>query len=93
MTILGIYLLAGAAGAVLLYLLGVQRWYWHTMAVLAALVVGLLPPPAGTGGDGFYIVTGSLFAFLIVWGAGAPVVRLLRVPVRIGRAHQHARAA
>jgi hypothetical protein len=94
MVILGIYLLAGAVAAALLWLAGIRRWYWHVIAALAGFVVGLVPPPGGAGGDGFYTMAGAISIFLIVWGIGAAVIRLLRVPAGVRHSDRsHMRAA
>jgi hypothetical protein len=60
--------------------------YLHVISVLLALVLGLMQPPAGAGGNAFYLTAGSLFFFLLVWGAGGPVLRLFGLrPARARR--------
>ncbi len=44
------------------------RWYWHVLSVLAAFTLGFTPFP-----DGFRppdLLTGAVFIFMLVWGAG-----------------------
>ncbi|MGB9604775.1 MAG: hypothetical protein ACP5U2_05130 [Bryobacteraceae bacterium] len=46
-------------------------WYWHVLAVVAALGIGLIPTPAPfVGSRVFDMVVGSLFVFLTAWGWG-----------------------
>ncbi len=46
-------------------------WYWHVLAVIVALVIGLIPTPeAMVGNRVFDLVVGSLFVFLMAWGLG-----------------------
>ena len=49
------------------------RWYWHALSVLAALALGLTPPPEGWQPPD--LLVGSVFVFLLVWGIGAPLFR------------------
>jgi len=49
------------------------RWYWHVLSVLAALTLGLTPPPEGWQPPD--LLVGSVFMFLLAWGGGAPLFR------------------
>jgi hypothetical protein len=62
---------AGALG--LLYFFGHRKWYWHALSVAAALVAGLVPPPAGWQGAAYDLALGFVFVVLFVWGLGAPL--------------------
>jgi len=50
-----------------------RRWYWHALSVLLALVIGLMPMPAGWNTPAHELSIGSVFLFLFVWGACAPL--------------------
>jgi hypothetical protein len=60
------------------------RWYWHALAVVAALAIGVIRfPPEFRPPD---LVVGFAFFFLLVWGIGGPFV-----PSRHSRhVHRHA---
>jgi hypothetical protein len=78
MSVAWIILAYGSAvtGALLaLYLFRAQAWYWHVISILAALAVGLMPPPAGWSGSWFDLLTGFVFTALFLWGAAAPFFR------------------
>lgn len=46
-------------------------WYWHVLAVVLALVIGLIPTPEAMAGNRLYdLVVGCLFVFLMAWGLG-----------------------
>jgi hypothetical protein len=49
------------------------RWYWHVLSILAALAIGLTPPPERWRPPD--LLVGSVFLFLFVWGLGAPLFR------------------
>lgn len=63
-----IYLLAFAIPLFLLYRYHSVGWYWHVLALLAAVGMGFVQPPAG-----FDLVYGALFVSLVVWGLGGLV--------------------
>lgn len=47
------------------------RWYWHVLAVVVALVIGLIPTPEPFVGNRLFdLIVGSLFVFLMTWGLG-----------------------
>ncbi len=74
MTTTGILLIYGAAvalAAAALYVFGSRRWYWHALSVLAAMGLGLAPPPPDTWrGPNYDMIVGCVFIFLVVWGLG-----------------------
>jgi hypothetical protein len=78
-----VYTAAVAIPAYLLYHFRSQAWYWHLLAVAASLTLGLTPIPPNLQAQGFDLVFGFVFIFLISWGIGG--LLLLR-PHR----HRHA---
>ena len=69
-----IYAVAIGIPLLVLYLYGSAHWYWHVFAILAALAVGLIPPPLQLQGVTFDVLYGFAFIFLMVWGIGGIVV-------------------
>ena len=69
-----IYAVAIGAPLFVLYFYGSAHWYWHGLAILAALGLGLLSPPAQFQGVIFDLLCGFGFIFLMVWGIGGLVV-------------------
>ncbi len=51
------------------------QWYWHVGAILLAFGIGLVPAPEGWSGPVLDVAVGSLFVFLFMWGAAAPLFR------------------
>lgn len=51
------------------------HWYWHASAILLALVIGLVPPPDALAGPLLDLAVGSIFIFLVMWGAAGPLFR------------------
>ena len=51
------------------------HWYWHAGAVVLAFVIGLVPPPERWSGPVLDLSIGSVFVFLLLWGAAAPLFR------------------
>lgn len=47
-------------------------WYWHVIAVAAALALGLTPFPDGLRPPD--LLTGFVFVFLFLWGIGEIVI-------------------
>ena len=52
------------------------HWYWHAAAIVLAFAVGLAPPPENWAGPQLDLAVGSVFVFLIMWGAAAPLFRI-----------------
>jgi len=65
-----IYLAALAIPIYLLIHFHSQAWYWHVLAVMAALAMGLVPMPAWLQASSADLVIGFVFLVLMVWGAG-----------------------
>jgi hypothetical protein len=58
----------------LLYRFGALRWYWHALAIAAALTLGSLPMHVFGRWvfPNFDLVLGGGIVFLLVWGVAAP---------------------
>jgi hypothetical protein len=69
-----VYLLAMAIPICLLYRFHSQAWYWHVLAVIAALALGFMPTPAGLKTAGFDLLLGFAFIVLMIWGAGGLIL-------------------
>ena len=54
----------------LLYRFRSQTWYWHVLAVMVALVIGLMPGTALLQTEGGSLLYGFSFIILTVWGIG-----------------------
>ncbi len=54
----------------LLYYVHLRTWSWHIAGIALALFIGLIPNPLGWTRPTVDLATGSLFAFLLVWGVG-----------------------
>jgi hypothetical protein len=54
----------------LLYRFRSQAWYWHVLAVILALVIGLMPGTALLQTESGSLLYGFSFIILIVWGIG-----------------------
>ena len=54
----------------LLYRFRSQAWYWHVLAVIVALVIGLMPGTALLETLGGSMVYGFVFVVLMLWGIG-----------------------
>jgi hypothetical protein len=65
-----IYLVAMAIPAWLLYRFGSGAWYWHVLAILGGLAVGLTPLPPLLTQLVYNLMVGFVFLFLMVWGIG-----------------------
>jgi hypothetical protein len=62
----------------LLYRFRPQAWYWHVLAVILALVIGLMPGTALLQTEGGSLLYGFSFIILMVWGVGGPIGMLCR---------------
>jgi hypothetical protein len=69
-----VYLAAIGLPLYLLYRFHSQHWSWHVLAIAAAIGLGLVPIPPGLQKPGFDLMFGSLFAALLVWGAGGLIL-------------------
>ena len=54
----------------LLYRFRSQAWYWHVLAVIVALVIGLMPGTALLQTLGGSMLYGFVFVALVLWGVG-----------------------
>ncbi|MCC7175908.1 MAG: hypothetical protein IT159_11990 [Bryobacterales bacterium] len=61
-----------------LYFSGPKAWYWHVLAAVAALAIGLAPTPPKWNTPMSSLVVGSVFVFLMVWAVAAPFLRKKR---------------
>jgi hypothetical protein len=57
----------------LLYRFHSQAWYWHVLAAIVALVIGLMPGTALLQTEGGSLLYGISFIMLMVWGIGGLV--------------------
>jgi hypothetical protein len=71
--VLLVYLLAFASPVYLLYQFHSRAWYWHALAILAALGLGSVQRPAQWNTPTVDLALGAVFLFLIVWGLGGLV--------------------
>ena len=69
-----VYFLAIGIPVYLLYRFHSQAWYWHLLAIAAALGLGFVPTPSEWKSAGFDLAFGFCFILLIVWGIGGLVV-------------------
>jgi hypothetical protein len=72
-SLLAIVLEAVAALALPIYLLyrfRSQAWYWHVLAVIVGLTIGLMPGTALLQTLGGSMLYGFVFVVLMLWGIG-----------------------
>jgi hypothetical protein len=69
-----VYLLAMGIPIFLLYRFHSQAWYWHSLAVLAAITLGFTPIPFGLQKPEFDLLFGFTFIALMIWGAGGLIL-------------------
>ncbi len=69
-----VYGAAVAIPAYLLYRFHSQAWYWHLLAIVASLALGLMPMPAELQKRGFDLFFGFVFLGLLAWGAGGLIL-------------------
>ena len=69
-----VYLLAMGIPIYLLYRFHSQHWYWHTLALLAAIALGFIPIPANLQKPEFDMLFGFTFIVLMIWGAGGLIL-------------------
>jgi hypothetical protein len=65
-----VYAAAIAIPAFLLHRFHSLSWYWHVLAILAGLSLGLLPMPPEFQKRGADLVFGFFFVALMAWGVG-----------------------
>jgi hypothetical protein len=71
-----VYLAALALPVYLLHRFRPQAWYWHALAVCAAVALGFLPIPPDLQRRGFDLLLGFFIAALLCWGIGGMVMPL-----------------
>jgi hypothetical protein len=54
----------------LLYRFRSQAWYWHVLAVIVALVIGLMPGTMLLQTENGSLLYGFWFLILMIWGIG-----------------------
>ncbi len=74
MWVVGAYGASAILALLVLFFSGAKAWYWHLLSVVAALVLGLTPIPAGINTPTTSLVVGSIFTFLLLWGVAAPFI-------------------
>ena len=73
------YAAAFAVALFLLWRFSNIKWYWHVLAVVLAVGLGLMPPLPVSSTAVYDMVVGSLFLLLIVWGIGEPVFKIFHI--------------
>jgi len=69
-----LYLLAIGLPIFLLYRFHSRSWYWHLLALAAAMALGFVPTPPAWKTEALDLVFGFAFILLLVWGIGGLVV-------------------
>jgi hypothetical protein len=70
-----LYLVAFAIPVLLLGYCGARSWYWHLLAIGAALGLGFIPTPPAWKTEAFDLIFGFTLIVLLVWGIGGLVFR------------------
>ena len=65
-----IYLVAFCVPVYLLYHFGPQNWFWHLLAVIAALAIGFIPTSPAWKTTALDLIFGSTFISMMTWGIG-----------------------
>jgi hypothetical protein len=65
-----VYSVAFALPIYLLYAIHSRPWYLHGLAIVAALVLGIVEMPPEWKGVAFDLAFGGVIVFLLVWGLG-----------------------
>ena len=73
--VLTTYCSAAVMALALLYWFEPVRWYWHVLATLLAIGMGLVPIPPEWPKPQSDLMVGWLFSLLFVWGVAAPLFR------------------
>jgi hypothetical protein len=63
-----VYLLAMGIPLLLLYRFHPVAWYWHSLAVVAAMTLGFIPMPSQMQNPVFDLAFGFVFIALLIWG-------------------------
>ncbi|HUB31909.1 MAG TPA: hypothetical protein VMA31_02735 [Bryobacteraceae bacterium] len=69
-----LYLVAIGIPVFLLHRFHAQSWFWHVLAVAAAIAVGFLPTPPSWKTEMWDLGFGFAFLLLLVWGVGGLIV-------------------
>ena len=69
-----VYLVALGLPIYLLLQFHSQAWYWHALAVVAALALGLVPMPTWLQASASDLLMGFVFIVLMIWGAGGLIM-------------------
>jgi hypothetical protein len=69
----GVAVISFALPVFLLYRFRSQSWYWHVLAVVVALVIGLMPGTLLVQTETGSLLYGFWFLFLMIWGIGGLV--------------------
>ena len=72
----------------LLYRFGSQSWYWHCLALGAAIGMGFVSIPARFQGPLYDLAFGFVFINLLIWGAGGII--FFRSHAHHGHREKHA---
>jgi hypothetical protein len=64
------YLLAIGIPVYILYRFGSAGWYWHALAVVAAIALGMVPTPMRWQAPIFDMALGFGLVAMLVWGIG-----------------------
>jgi hypothetical protein len=75
-----VYFLAMLLAIFLLWRFSHVAWYWHVLAVAAAVGLGAMPPMTISGNPVYDLAIGCGFILLLIWGAGEPFYKLLHLP-------------
>jgi hypothetical protein len=65
-----VYLAAFGLPSFLLYRYRSTAWYWHALAIVAALGMGFVQTPPEWKSPAFDLIFGGVFMFLVTWGFG-----------------------
>ena len=71
-----VYLVAIGAPIYLLYRFGPSSWYWHALALAAAVGAGFIPIPPQFQTQSFDLTLGFILVAVFIWGAGGLLLRL-----------------
>jgi len=69
-----VYLLAIGIPVYLLHHFHSQAWYWHVLAILGALGIGMVPTPPAWKTAASDLIFGFVIGLMLVWGIGGLVL-------------------